>query len=47
MLLFEMIDSRNLTSYTYREEVAERIFSILSEYIKVLEEVLGKLEENK
>ena len=44
MLLLEMIDSRNLTSHTYREEVAERIFFKLSEYIKILEKVLERLK---
>ena len=40
ILLLKMIDDRNLTSHTYREEVAERLFSRLEDYIKQVERVL-------
>lgn len=40
ILLLKMIDDRNLTSHTYREEVAERLFSKLEKYIIQLEKVL-------
>lgn len=32
-LLLEMVDDRNLTSHTYREDIAEEIFSKLERYI--------------
>ncbi len=40
ILFLEMIDDRNLTSHTYREEVAEKIFSKLERYIGELENIL-------
>ncbi len=40
--LLEMIDSRNLASHTYHEEVAEEIFSRLKPYIDTLELVAEK-----
>jgi len=42
--LLEMIDSRNLTSHTYHEEVAEEIFKRIENYIALLELVAGKME---
>ncbi len=45
VLLLKMIDDRNLTSHTYREEVAEGIFMRLQEYIKQLQAVLLKFKE--
>ena len=39
-----MIDDRNLTSHTYREEVAERLFSKLEKYIVYLENMLFSLQ---
>jgi len=45
VLLLKMIDDRNLTSHTYREEVAEGIFIRLQEYIKQLQAVLLKFKE--
>ncbi len=39
MLFLEMIDDRNLTSHTYREEIAEKIFSKLERYISELENI--------
>ena len=44
ILLLKMIDDRNLTSHTYREEVAERLFSKLERYIIQLEKVLLGLQ---
>ncbi|WP_456426845.1 HI0074 family nucleotidyltransferase substrate-binding subunit [Desulfurobacterium sp.] len=46
ILLLKMIDDRNLTSYTYREEVAERLFSKLEKYIIQLEKVLLDLRRH-
>ncbi len=45
--LLEMIDDRNLTSHTYREEVAEEIFSRLGNHIEAMENVLRKLKAGK
>ena len=44
VILLEMIDDRNMTSHTYHEEVAEKIFKDLKIYIPVIEKVLGKLK---
>ncbi len=41
--LLKMIDDRNLTAHTYKEEVAEGIFSRLEGYINVLEKILSSL----
>lgn len=45
--LLEMIDDRNLTSHTYREEIAEEIFSRLGNHIEAMEDVLKKLKADK
>ena len=45
ILLLKMIDDRNLTSHTYKEEIAERIFSKLESYINVLEQIILKLKK--
>ena len=42
-MLLQMIDDRNMTSHTYREEIAERIFAKLENYIKVLKEVASRI----
>ena len=47
IVLLEMIDDRNLTSHTYREEVAEEIFSRLQRYIEVLKLISLKLKNSK
>jgi len=44
ILLLKMIDDRNLTSHTYREEVAEEIFSRLNGYIDALKSVFKCLK---
>ncbi|SMO55739.1 nucleotidyltransferase substrate binding protein, HI0074 family [Balnearium lithotrophicum] len=41
----KMIDDRNLTSHTYREEVAEQLFSKLNTYIIQLKKVLERLRK--
>ena len=41
--LLEMIDYRNLTSHTYREEVAQEIFRHLGEFLELMEKVLAIL----
>lgn len=45
ILLLGMIDDRNLTSHTYREEVAESIFSRLNKYIDALDEIVSYLKD--
>ena len=45
-ILLEMVDDRNMTSYTYHEEVAEKIFKDLKVYIPVIEKLIKILEEN-
>jgi len=42
--LLEMIDDRNLTSHTYREEIADLIFSKIKDYTELMEVVLKKLK---
>jgi len=39
-LLLEMIDSRNKTSHTYHEEIAEEIFFSIKGYIPVMKKIL-------
>ncbi len=41
--LIEMIDYRNLASHTYREEIANEIFSRMNGFINILKQVLSKL----
>ncbi len=38
--LLEMIDSRNKTTHTYHEDIAEEIFHSLKKYIPLIEKVL-------
>ncbi len=45
VLFLEMIDDRNMTSYTYKEEVSEIIFSKLGRYIDKLEDIYFKLKK--
>ena len=44
-LLLQMIDDRNLTSHTYKEEIAEDIFSRFEKYIPILEKRILKIKE--
>ncbi len=44
-LLLQMIDDRNLTSHTYKEEIAEDIFSRFEKYIPILEKIILKIKE--
>ncbi len=39
-----MVNDRNLTSYTYREEVADEILSRVGSYIELMEKVLKVLK---
>ena len=38
--LLKMVEDRNLTVHTYREEVAEEIFNRLPGYLKALEKLI-------
>ncbi len=44
VLLLEMIDDRNMTSHTYKEEIAKMIFSKIEIYIDRLNEILVKFK---
>ncbi len=46
-LLLHMIDDRNLTSHTYKEEIAEDIFSRFEKYIPILEEIILKMKKDE
>ena len=43
--LLEMIDDRNMTSHTYHEEVAEKIFNDLHIYLPIIEKVKDEIKE--
>jgi hypothetical protein len=40
----EMTDDRNMTSHTYKEEVAQIIYGKLNEYSKLMEDAIGRFE---
>lgn len=40
VLSLQMIDDRNMTSHTYHEEVAQKIFARLPEYAMIMEKLL-------
>lgn len=40
----EMIDDRNLTAHLYKEELADRVYSRLFEYLKLFQELSSKLD---
>jgi nucleotidyltransferase substrate binding protein (TIGR01987 family) len=42
--LLEMTDDRNMTSHTYKEEVAEIIYGKLEEYSRLIKDVIGRFE---
>ncbi len=42
--LLEMTDDRNMTSHTYKEEVAQIIYGKLKEYSKLLEDIIGRFK---
>ena len=42
-----MIDSRNKTSHTYHEEIAEEIFLELKDYIPLIEKVLDTISTRR
>ncbi|MEK6565086.1 MAG: HI0074 family nucleotidyltransferase substrate-binding subunit [Bacteroidota bacterium] len=44
VLALQMIDDRNMTSHTYHEKVAEKIFGMLPQYAKVMEKLLQEMK---
>lgn len=44
--LLEAIDDRNLTSHTYHEEVADKIFQNIKKYLPVIKSVINEIEKN-
>ncbi len=43
--LLEMTDDRNMTSHTYKEEVAQIIYGKLKEYSRLMEDVMRRFED--
>lgn len=41
--LLEMTDDRNMTSHTYKEEIADIIFGKLADYSKLIEDIVERL----
>ena len=41
--LLNMTDSRNETAHTYKEEVANEIFSKIGDYAKLMDKILGEI----
>jgi nucleotidyltransferase substrate binding protein (TIGR01987 family) len=44
--LLEAIDDRNLTSHTYHEEIADKIFQNIKKYLPVIKSVINEIEKN-
>jgi nucleotidyltransferase substrate binding protein (TIGR01987 family) len=42
--LLEMTDDRNMTSHTYKEEVAQIIYGKLEEYSRLMEDITGRFK---
>jgi len=42
--LLEMTDDRNMTSHTYKEEVAQIIYGKLKEYSELIEDIIRRFE---
>ncbi len=40
--LLEMTDNRNMTSHTYREEIAQGIYNKLGDYRKLMEDIIER-----
>ena len=45
-ILLEIIDYRNLTSHTYHEEIADKIFEKLKIYIPTMQKAINKIKEH-
>ncbi|MCK4517628.1 nucleotidyltransferase substrate binding protein [Candidatus Babeliales bacterium] len=44
-LLLEMVDSRNLSSHTYHEDLAETLNENIEEYYELMKKILDKVEK--
>jgi len=44
-IALNMVDDRNLTSHTYNEALAQRIFSVLPEYAHIMRTWLSGMHE--
>ncbi len=42
--LLEMTDDRNMTSHTYKEEVAQIMYGKLEEYSSLMEDIIGRFK---
>ncbi len=42
--LLEMVDARNMTSHTYKEEIAQLLYNKVETYYKLMEEIVLKLK---
>ncbi len=42
--LLEMVDDRNMTSHTYKEEVAQILFNRVNGYYNLMEKTISKLD---
>jgi len=45
VLFLEMTDDRNLTSHTYIEEVAQKIYEKIKDYYKIMFDLLAKIKQ--
>jgi len=45
VLFLEMTDDRNLTSHTYIEEVAQKIYGKIKDYYKIMFDLLVKIKQ--
>ncbi len=46
VMCLEMTDDRNLTSHTYLEEVAEKIYERIKGYYELMREVFDRINQN-
>ncbi len=46
VMCLEMTDYRNLTSHTYLEEVAQRIYEKVKDYYKLMSDIINRIKEN-
>lgn len=44
-IALEMIDDRNLTTHTYHEEIAQKLFTQLPRYTELMKKILGNLKK--
>lgn len=46
LMCLEMTDDRNLTSHTYLEEIAQKIYGKVKYYYKLMSDILRRIKEN-